>query len=236
MLPVFVAMFIYAQKRSERILLGGAILTSALWIGISGARVGMISVVFGLVLLMWRMPMKRGVVSAWLGLLVIAMITTALMFPEMLKDTLQNFDNIIFGGERRVQIWKYAFEGFTQNPFFGSRFGPHHSYLLGRAQEMGLVFLLPFAIALWRIWRHTVWMRLHQLDPSVRAFAVGLQAAMLTAVFQNFIGTSWQVGEYALIFWLLLGVHEALYFHSRRALLQDSASRAPTTQMNEQRL
>ena len=236
MLPIFVAMFIYAQNRTERILLGAAIISSAAWIGISGTRIGTLSVVIGLLLLMWRMPGKRGALSVWLGLLVATMLATALMFPDMLKVTLQHFDNIIFGGERRVTTWKYAFEGFLLNPAFGSRIGPHHSYLLGRAQEMGLVFMLPFALALWRVWSHTAWMRLHQVDPSVRAFAIGLQAGILTAVFQNFIGTGWQVGEYALIFWLLIGVHEALYYHSRRAFQRDFAPSVPTQQMNEPRL
>ena len=172
----------------------------------------------------------------WLALLVVAMATTALMFPEMLKVTVQHFDAFVFGEERRVRTWQHAFEGFLLNPLFGSRNDPHHSYLLGRAQEMGFVFLLPFAFALWSVWRHTAWMRIHQVDPIVRAFAVGLQAALLTAIFQNVIGTSWQVGEYALIFWLLIGVHEALYFHSRKAFRQDSASKAPVMQKNGPRL
>ena len=59
MVPIFIAMFLYVRRPSERILLAAAIVSSAAWIEVSGARVGTISLVAGIVLLMWRMPMKR---------------------------------------------------------------------------------------------------------------------------------------------------------------------------------
>ena len=235
-LPIFIAMFIYATKRHERLLLGAAIVSSAVWIGFSGARIGMISIVIGILFLLWRMPSKRAALSVWLGLLAIAVIAAALVFPNMLQDTLGRIQDFTFGEERRQVAWRLAFEAFISNPLIGTEMGPHHSYFLGRAREMGLLFLVPYSLALWRVWRHISWMRRHETEPITRAFVIGLQAALLTAIFQNFIGTGWQVGEYALIFWLLVGAHEAMFFQARRQHFNAiAANKSPTVPMNDRR-
>ena len=229
MLPVFIAMFMYVKEPSNKLLLAVAIISSAAWIGIAGSRIGLISIVVGLLFLVWRMPGKWVAISIWLGLLAVTALAAALMFPVMLQVTLQHFENLLTGNEHRVVAWGLAFKAFIANPFIGTEVGPNHSYFLGRAREVGLLFLIPYCIALWRVWCHTSWMRRHETDPIASALAIGMQAALLTAIFQNFVGTGWQVGEYSLVFWLLVGANEALYVRARRDYSTAGTAASPAT-------
>ena len=214
-LPLFIAMFVYADRRSEQLLFGAATLSCGAWLGISGARVGVASMAIVCLLLMWLIPRRRAKLSWVLGLTLISLYIGTLLFPNMWQDIIQKIEELLAGSDARMFPWRYALEGFLSNPLVGSRLGPHHSYLLGRAQEMGLLFLMPFGLALWHVWRHTRWLQRHETEPMMRAFVIGFQASLLLAVAQNFVSTSWQLGHYAMFFWLLAGVQESLYYQAR---------------------
>ena len=83
---------------------------------------------------------------------------------------------------------------------------------------MGLVFLVPLAVTLFLIWRHGAWLRRQPLDPLSRTFVIGVQAAVMIAIVQNFVGPMFQGAVNAFYFWLLVGVQEAIYLdvHSGR--------------------
>ena len=213
--PLLSAMFVSAERRSERFLFGAAVLSSSAVIGISGTRIGVASMVTGCLLLIWLMPGRRAKLSWVLGLMLISLYIGTLLFPNMWQVAIQTTQLFLAGSDARMIPWRYALEGFLSNPLVGSRLGPHHSYLLGRAQEMGLLFLMPFGLALWHVWRHTRWLQRHETEPMMRAFVIGFQASLLLAVAQNFVSTSWQLGEYAMFFWLLAGAQEALYYQAR---------------------
>ena len=198
LLPIFLALMVYSRKRHERLIFGSAVISIAAWLGISRTLTAVASVVICALLLVWLIPRdRRANILRWLTVVAVVWLLAALTFPIMLRGTIQDLET--------------ALTGFARNPLWGSRSGPHHSYLLGRSQEMGLLFLAPFGLTLWTIWRHSRRMRRLTLAPTMLALVIGIQAAVLLAIFHNLVGTAWQLGEYAFLFWLLVGVHEALY-------------------------
>ena len=215
LLPIFLSMAVYARTRGERVIFGLAVISGAAWLGISGTLTALASIVVLGALLAWQIPRdRRRSLRLWLAAVALVWLSAALTFPVMLRATFQDLQTAFTGNEARVVPWKHALSGFVHNPLYGTRSSAHHSYLLGRAQEMGLVFLVPFGLDLWMIWRHAALSKRRTLAPSMLALVIGIQCALLLSMFHNFIGTAWHLGEYAFLFWLLVGVNEGLYLHA----------------------
>lgn len=216
MLPILMVLTIAAQGLPIRMFLGGSVVLNVTWLALASKRTAMVGVVLVPLSLMALVPARSRrrlliLLTPLAILFVLIMGVWTQSFDPMLLRITRDIEEFQMGTGGRLGMWIGALQAFLSSPLIGSGPGSAHSYLLQAARSMGLVFLIPFFLALWRVWRHGAWLRQQELDPMIQAFVVGMQAILLTAVPLNIIGTDWQAAGYGFIFWLLVGVQEAIY-------------------------
>jgi hypothetical protein len=217
-LPLFLTMVLVVQNRKVRNIFRLALFLDIAWLALAGTRVGILGVFLALVSVLLLLPApqrKRLFVLAFpLGLLVIFLVSSfGDVWTQMLERHQLDLDRGWEAG--RVGAWRLALSAFLENPLWGHSAGPSHSFFLGAGRAMGLVFLIPFCIALGKIWRHGAWLKRQPLDQMSLAFVLSMQACLLVAIPINFISTTFNTAFGSMFFWLLAGAHEALYLDVR---------------------
>lgn len=218
LLPLFLALVLLFRKRSSRFLFTLALLLSVGWLPLAVTRTGMVGLVLTPLFMFILLPaavrgrLLRSILPLGLVVIYLAVIFSGVWSIVVAQTQLDLERGWDFG---RPAAWRDAFEAFLQSPLWGDSPGPSHSYFLGTARYMGLLFLVPFGVTLWFIWCHGAWLRRQPLDAQSQALVVGLQAGLLISIVLNLIGTMFQGAVPAFFFWLLVGVQEALYLDVR---------------------
>ena len=218
LLPLFIAGTILLPSGRTRLLFGLSAVLEVAWLSLAATRTGIVGLVLGPVILFAILPSAR---RGRLFLLVPAGAAMALFLAGFYSGAWSfilessKIDLALGFEAARPSSWLDALNAFWRNPWIGDSQGVSHSFFLGTARTMGLVFLVPFVITLWIIWRHGVWLNRQPLDLLTRTLVVGVLAALLISVPLNFLGTMFG-GSVSFFFWLLVGMLEAVYLDVRR--------------------
>ena len=219
LLPVFIAVIVLSREKALSALALVAMVASLAWLSLAYTRQGFIGIAMApavTFLFLSAVERRRVLRLVLLGLPVVILFATYFsgaweaVLIENSIDLERGFDE----GGRPAQ-WAEAFRAFLENPLIGSSYGGSHSFWLGSARSMGLVFLVPYFFLLWLVWRHGAWLRKQPLDPMSRVLVVGMQGGLLMALVFNSIGQMFQGASSAFYFWMLVGVQEAIYYGVR---------------------
>ena len=242
LLPLLLAGTLMVRNPGLRLALGVALVTNVMWLALAVTRTGVIGLAAVPLFLLLVLPgSKRGSLLAVAGIGAVVAVFFAGFYSDswslVVRSTVEDIDVGWAGG--RLALWSDAFGGFVENPWWGSGLGPSHSFILGTARTMGIVFVIPFLAALWLAWRHGAWLRRQELDDISRAFVTGVQAGLLVATMFAFVGVFFRPAVDAFLFWLLIGVQEAIYLDvrsGRRAIARAPSPRIPGRRLEPPRL
>ena len=228
-LPLMIMGVVYAPNLPARVLIGATLALDVAWLGLAGTRtaaIGLVIAPVATIMLLPRSPRRWAVLLVVpLGILFFLVATQLSESGSLVVDRTQRDLNVGFEGGRPAK-WKAAFDAFIENPLVGSGQGVSHSYFLGSARTMGLLFLVPFFAALAIVWSHCRWLRRTQFDQESHAFAGGIMAMLAVALVLNFTGTM-LAGFPSFIFWILVGAVESVYLgvRAQRAPVDEVSSR-----------
>lgn len=230
LLPLLMVLSMTETERWIRTLARICLATAVVWTGLSTARVGVVGLVLAVACLtpfLYRKDRSR--------LLILSIIEAFLFFVSVTILT-RSWDivGVSLGAQGptfgRGGMWLDAWQAFLRNPWVGSGLGVHHSYWLGVARAMGLLYLIPFWLAMWSIWRRSQWLKRQALEPTARAFLVGFRASFLANIALSFGGTTLQAAHYPFVFWMLVGMLESLCLQVQQSP-SGLALKSPTTRL-----
>ena len=231
-LPLLLTLSLFGRGRWWRAFLLVSLVLNVSWMALSAARTAVLGFVatFAVLLVLLPARQRRTFIVVSVPLVIFALLVGASWTGNLdhaVEKTKIDLNNLDAG---RPGVYRFAFERFLRSPLLGGYPGPSHSFILGAAQAMGLVFLVPLGLAILLAFRASRWLQGAIADDEIRAVLIGLQATFIVALPLNVVGTALSAGGYAYPFWMLIGITLALYDDVRQGRYAIVGSPLPPTE------
>jgi O-antigen ligase len=230
-LPILALGALFARKKSLQMLLLGAVFLDVAWLAFAASRTAILGLGLAMVFLPIFAPpeMRKRVLRLAVPAAAVAAILMTVFSEAWTHIVITSQEDVFTGSldEGRWVLWGGALEEFWKHPWIGNSVGAKHTFVLENARSMGLVFLVPYGIAVYLIWRHLSKVRRQRPPGASQGYICGLQVTILMVAVMGVTGSLLNTGTNAFFFWMLVGAAEGYYLQQRK---EQQTGEAPAVQ------
>lgn len=219
LLPLLAVGALFAKQRLVKLLLISAVFLDVAWLAFAATRIGFLGIGISAIAVLLVPPREQRANSMRLvipGVIFVALLMT--VYSQSWVHIFSKTQEDLFIGDissGRWRIWEESLKGFWGNPWMGSVQGVKHSFLFHNAGSMGLVFMVPYVLAVFLIWRHLSYLRRQDGD-NASGSVIGMQGCLLVVTVLSVVGYFLNSGINAFFFWTIAGAFEGYYLQRRK--------------------
>jgi hypothetical protein len=228
LLPILAMSALFARNKGLQVLFLTAVFLDVAWLAFSASRTGLLGLGLAVVISPIVVPSaaRKRAIRLAVPTIVVALVMMT-VFSQAWGHIVAKSQKDIFTNsheESRWILWGGSFSAFWESPWVGNSVGQKHSFILEDARSMGLVFLVPYGIAVYLVWRRLSKIRRLWPPQASLGFIYGLQAAILMVAVLGVTGSLLNTGVNAFFFWMLVGAAEGYYLQQHKEQQTEEAS------------